>query len=447
MKWLMLALGLGCSVVQASVVYDLPPGSVWAQMDSCSITAPVLDVLFAAAHEHAPEVTRDQVLVAAIQNRVLAAYARSHFPADELFPGDRVAYPKRVQLEYAYEATLRAGFGAQLQAAMHALPHHNLSSLVLRAYSLTVGQRQDLFPHGHLLLDFKLGPHQLEQAKSIPLLDYRLPSGVQGRITVADVFARQNMQGRMAIYNGDDVFLKKQALDLLSTQFIFDWVSHQGPLTSAEQAVLHQAIVDKPDADALRAIMGTIPGEHEGSAYLAQLASKVTEAQVRSFYRSHRDMFKRVDRVHALHIRVDDEQKALALEKQLDAGADFATLAKKYSQAADAGRGGDLGWIVHDTSGHTDWLSSVAFIHKPGEPVRAMRVPGPALGASRWELVKVIGREEGYQAEDSSDVRFEASQIIAIQQAQAQFKSILHDLLAKQTIHLQKSLVGKGLDL
>ncbi len=447
MKWLMLALGLSCSLAQAKVFYDLPPGPVWARLDTGTITAPVLDVLYAAAHEHASEVTRDQVLVSVLQNSLLAEYARAHFSADELFPGDRVAYPKPIQLEYAFEATLKAGFGSQLQAAMHALPNHNLSSLVLKAYSLSQSQRESLFPHGRLLLDFQLRPEQIQLAKSIPLLDYRLPSGVRGQISVADVFARQNMQGRMAIYNGDDIFLKKQALDLLSTRFIFDWLQHKGPLSPSEQAVLHQAIVDKPDADALRAIMGTIPGEHEGSAYLAQLASKVTQEQVRSFYRAHRDMFKRVDRVHALHIQVNEEPKARAIEKQLDAGADFGQLAKKYSQAPDAAQGGDLGWLVHDTSGRADWLNTVAFIHKPGEPVRAMRVPGPALGASRWELVKVVGREEGFQAEDSSDVRFEASQILAIQQAQAQFKSVLHDLIASHPIHLQKSLASKGLDL
>jgi peptidyl-prolyl cis-trans isomerase C len=48
-------------------------------------------------------------------------------------------------------------------------------------------------------------------------------------------------------------------------------------------------------------------------------------------------------RARARHILVDSEQKAQDLKKQIEAGTDFAELAKKYSTCPSGRRGGDLG--------------------------------------------------------------------------------------------------------
>jgi peptidyl-prolyl cis-trans isomerase C len=48
-------------------------------------------------------------------------------------------------------------------------------------------------------------------------------------------------------------------------------------------------------------------------------------------------------RARARHILVDSEQKAQDLKNQIEGGADFAELAKKYSTCPSGRRGGDLG--------------------------------------------------------------------------------------------------------
>ena len=48
-------------------------------------------------------------------------------------------------------------------------------------------------------------------------------------------------------------------------------------------------------------------------------------------------------RAKARHILVDSEAKAQDLKKQIEAGADFAELAKKHSTCPSGRRGGDLG--------------------------------------------------------------------------------------------------------
>ena len=50
----------------------------------------------------------------------------------------------------------------------------------------------------------------------------------------------------------------------------------------------------------------------------------------------------------ARHILLKTEEEALGVIKELDAGADFAELAKEKSIGPSAGNGGDLGWFSRD---------------------------------------------------------------------------------------------------
>ncbi|HZU43980.1 MAG TPA: peptidyl-prolyl cis-trans isomerase [Terriglobales bacterium] len=99
---------------------------------------------------------------------------------------------------------------------------------------------------------------------------------------------------------------------------------------------------------------------------LANLAAKqeITQQDLQRYYDEHRDEFRVPEQVNVRHIliktppagadgKVDqkavDAAKAKAedIEKQLKAGADFAALAKKYSEdTASAKNGGSLGWIT-----------------------------------------------------------------------------------------------------
>jgi peptidyl-prolyl cis-trans isomerase D len=83
----------------------------------------------------------------------------------------------------------------------------------------------------------------------------------------------------------------------------------------------------------------------------------VTDAQVQSYYNSHLDQYRTPERVHARHILLSTTNKpkdevpkiqaqAEDLLKQIKGGANFADLAKKYSQdPGSAAKGGDLGWV------------------------------------------------------------------------------------------------------
>ena len=104
---------------------------------------------------------------------------------------------------------------------------------------------------------------------------------------------------------------------------------------------------------------------------------KVTDAQLHAAYSQSMDNFRMPERIHARHILVstegksDAEKKALRakaedLLKQLKNGADFAEMAKKYSDDKGSGeKGGDLDWVVKGQM--VPEFDAAAFALKPKE--------------------------------------------------------------------------------
>lgn len=85
---------------------------------------------------------------------------------------------------------------------------------------------------------------------------------------------------------------------------------------------------------------------------------KISDAEVQAYYENHLADYKVENRVHVAHIvfntlgKTDAEvalikQQADKVDQQAKHGANFADLAKKYSEDANTkSKGGDIGWIV-----------------------------------------------------------------------------------------------------
>ena len=104
------------------------------------------------------------------------------------------------------------------------------------------------------------------------------------------------------------------------------------------------------------------------------------------------------ERVHARHIllktegKSDAEKKALKakaedLLKQLKNGADFAELAKKYSDDGSKDQGGDLGWFTHGQM--VPEFDSAAFALKPKE------LSGVVTSQFGYHIIQVLEKEPG----------------------------------------------------
>jgi peptidyl-prolyl cis-trans isomerase C len=89
--------------------------------------------------------------------------------------------------------------------------------------------------------------------------------------------------------------------------------------------------------------------------------------------------------VHARHILVKTEAEANSIINQLNKGADFATLAKKYSTDPGAASGGDLGYFTRDDM--VPAFAAAAFALQPGQYTKT-----PVKTQFGWHVILVVDR-------------------------------------------------------
>jgi peptidyl-prolyl cis-trans isomerase C len=122
----------------------------------------------------------------------------------------------------------------------------------------------------------------------------------------------------------------------------------------------------------------------------------VSDEEVKAYYDSHLDSFKKPEQVKASHILVkvepqaDESQKAGAREKleviqgKLKNGEEFSTLAKENSEGPSSKNGGDLGYFGRGRM--VKPFEDAAFALKPGE------VSGIVETQFGYHLIKVTDR-------------------------------------------------------
>tara|TARA_R110002124_G_scaffold109401_4_gene262213 strand:- start:811 stop:1668 length:858 start_codon:yes stop_codon:yes gene_type:complete len=103
-----------------------------------------------------------------------------------------------------------------------------------------------------------------------------------------------------------------------------------------------------------------------------KVKSGVSDKEVKAEYAKLKKELGDKMEMHARHILVESKDKAVELIKQLDAGGDFAELAKEHSKDPGAANGGDLGYFTKEEM--VPEFSTAAFALKKGayskEPVK-----------------------------------------------------------------------------
>ncbi len=124
---------------------------------------------------------------------------------------------------------------------------------------------------------------------------------------------------------------------------------------------------------------------------------EVTEEESRSFYDNNPNFFQKPEQVRASHILInvaeddDEEKKATARQRieevreKIEAGDDFANLARTYSEGPSRTQGGDLGYF--DRRKMVKPFSDAAFRLKPGETSPIVKT---RFG---YHIIKVVDRK------------------------------------------------------
>jgi peptidyl-prolyl cis-trans isomerase C len=81
---------------------------------------------------------------------------------------------------------------------------------------------------------------------------------------------------------------------------------------------------------------------------IANLAAEVpepTDAEIQAYYPQHQDQFRSSEEVRVRQILVNDEAVAKDILAKLKGGASFEELSSQFSQAPNAKRGGEIGYV------------------------------------------------------------------------------------------------------
>jgi peptidyl-prolyl cis-trans isomerase C len=124
-------------------------------------------------------------------------------------------------------------------------------------------------------------------------------------------------------------------------------------------------------------------------AWLTREVEKAaTEEKLKARYDQYVSENPAKEEVSARHILVDEESRAKDIIKELEAGGDFAALAKQHSKDPAGATGGDLGFFSREEM--VPEFAAAAFELKKGEHTKE-----PVKTQFGWHVIKVEDRRTG----------------------------------------------------
>jgi peptidyl-prolyl cis-trans isomerase C len=166
---------------------------------------------------------------------------------------------------------------------------------------------------------------------------------------------------------------------------------------------------------------------------------KVTDEDVRRYYDQNPTEVNRQEAVHLAEIlvrvapgaaqneRAKAREKIEAILKELKSGADFADLARKYSDGPEARNGGDTGWLPRGKGPPA--IMEIAFALQPGQTSDVVET---RLG---FHILKVLGkREAGPIPFDEAKERIRMR--LVVREREARIRSYVDDL--KEKAHIER---------
>lgn len=122
----------------------------------------------------------------------------------------------------------------------------------------------------------------------------------------------------------------------------------------------------------------------------------ITEEEIKTYFEEHKEEFATAEKVKASHILTASEEEAKKVKEKLDAGEDFATLAKEYStDTATSEQGGDLGFFAKG--------DMVAEFEEVAFSLEAGSISDPVKTEYGYHIIKVVEKQAAQEAnyEDS----------------------------------------------
>jgi peptidyl-prolyl cis-trans isomerase D len=330
-------LGAVLLVIAASMVWFLIPGGLGGFGNNANVVATVGgEQITAQDVQRAVEnVTRGQ---ANLPRELLAMYVPSI--VNQMIEAKAMAYEAR-----------KMGFH---------ISDEDLANSIQTQFTAALGQNFDIATYERILADQGLTPQQFEAQQRESMLAARLETLEGQSVVITDAEAR-------AEYQRKNVKIGLEYVEFQPKDFAAQ--VDKSPAKVKAYFDAHRPDFRIPEKRSIDLIVGS-------TADFVQSA-QISDEQLHQMYQDNIENYTFPERVQVRHILIKTngnspqavaaaKAKAEDLLNQLHHGANFADLAKKYSEdPGSASKGGELGWIVRGQTVKN--FENTAFSLKPGE--------------------------------------------------------------------------------
>jgi len=235
-----------------------------------------------------------------------------------------------------------------------------------------------------------------------PMLAAALSLGFAGPVFAADA------DTVVATVGGEDITLGHMIV--MTTQLPQDYqalpddVLYQAVLDQLiRQAAVAQTIENSLSRESLLALENQRRSFLAGEALNAIAREAVTDEAITSAYETEFSSAEPENELNASHILVETEDEAAAIRAELEAGADFAALAKEKSTGPSGPSGGELGWFRKGMM--------VAPFEEAALALEVGQVSGPVQTQFGWHIVK-LNDKRTLEAPALDEVRTELAEAL-----------------------------------
>ncbi|SHE42643.1 peptidylprolyl isomerase [Clostridium fallax] len=143
----------------------------------------------------------------------------------------------------------------------------------------------------------------------------------------------------------------------------------------------------------------------------------VTDEDVQKYYDTNKDsQFTEKPGANLSHILVKTEDEAKDIKNQLDNGADFASLAKKYGTDGTKDNGGSLGFVEYDSQNYDkDFLAAAKNLSEG-------QISEPVKTQFGWHIIKATNIRKDAKVTPFDDVKSKIKEFLTNQKKSETFK-------------------------
>lgn len=220
------------------------------------------------------------------------------------------------------------------------------------------------------------------------------------------------------------------ALDALIDQSIIKQEAAKQKIVISEQTIdkemeeLEQSYGSEEEFNTALATYGTTLEKVKEDLAVSLMVEKllepeisITEEEIKTYFEEHKEEFATAEKVKASHILTASEEEAKKVKEKLDAGEDFATLAKEYStDTATSEQGGDLGLFAKG--------DMVAEFEEVAFSLEAGSISAPVKTEYGYHIIKVVEKQAAKEA-NYEDSKAEIKELLFQEEIQAKYTTWL----------------------